>query len=201
MAKKKAPQLYIIAGPNGAGKTTFAQTFLPQYAKCIEFINADLIARGLSPFKPESAAIGAGRLMLQKIKEMARKKMDFAFETTLSGKTYIPLINDLRQQGYAVHLIFLWLPSASLACRRVADRVKQGGHSIPKDVIKRRFLSGMLNFHTAYTPLCDTWTLIDNSSGYLNVIAKFIVSLEVFDEKAYAKITRKSGSYEKKQKV
>lgn len=137
-----SPKIVIIAGPNGAGKTTFARAFLPQEAKCPRFINADLIAAGLSPFAPEAESIKAGRLMLQEIAACAARGENFAFETTLSGRGYLRHIGDWRRSGYHVSLFFLSLPTAEIAVARVAERVRQGGHDIPEVVIRRRFVTG-----------------------------------------------------------
>jgi len=158
MSKK----IIIIAGPNGAGKTTFARSFLPQEAQCPRFINADLIAAGLSPFAPEAAALKAGRLMLEEIEDCVRRAESFAFETTLSGRGYLPRIRQWREQGYHVSLFFLCLPNAETAIARVAERVKQGGHHVPEDVIRRRFAAGLRNFHEAYKSAVDAWALFDN---------------------------------------
>jgi predicted ABC-type ATPase len=148
-------KIIIIAGPNGAGKTTFARSFLPEEAQCPRFINADLIAAGLSPFAPEAAAIKAGRLMLEEIAECARRGESFAFETTLSGLGYLAHIRRWREQGYHVSLFFLSLPDADAAVARVAGRVRQGGHHIPEDVIRRRFAAGLRNFEQSYKPAVD----------------------------------------------
>lgn len=121
------PRIYIIAGPNGAGKTTFAREFLPHYAECDEFVNADLIAESISPFAATAAAFRAGRLMLEQIHLLAQRRLDFAFETTLSGKSYLPLLRNFKRQGYALHLFYLWLPSVELALARIADRVRLAG--------------------------------------------------------------------------
>lgn len=158
MSKK----VIIIAGPNGAGKTTFARTFLPAEAQCPRFINADLIAAGLSPFAPEAATIRAGRLMLQEIASCARRGENFAFETTLSGLTYLAHIARWRKQGYHVSLFFLALLDAEVAVARVAERVRQGGHHIPAEVIRRRFAAGLRNFNEAYKPAVDAWAKYDN---------------------------------------
>lgn len=155
-------KIIIIAGPNGAGKTTFARSFLPEEAQCPRFINADLIAAGLSPFAPETAAIKAGRLMLAEIAECARRGENFAFETTLSGLIYLAHIQRWRAQGYHVSLFFLSLPDAEVAVARVAERVRQGGHHIPEDVIRRRFTAGLRNFEQAYQPAVDAWAKYDN---------------------------------------
>lgn len=160
MAKK----IIIIAGPNGAGKTTFARSFLPEEAQCSRFINADLIAAGLSPFAPEAAALKAGRLMLEEIGDCVRKGESFAFETTLSGQGYLTRIRQWREQGYHVSLFFLCLPDAETAIARVAERVKQGGHHIPEEVIRRRFAAGLRNLHNAYKSAVDAWAIFDNVS-------------------------------------
>lgn len=159
MSKK----ILIIAGPNGAGKTTFARSFLPEEAQCRRFINADLIAAGLSPFAPEAAAVKAGRLMLSEIDEAVTQGESFAFETTLSGLGYRQRIRDWRAQGYRVSLFFLRLADVETAISRVALRVRQGGHDIPEDVIRRRFAAGLRNFETIYKPEVDSWALYDNS--------------------------------------
>ena len=156
-------KIVIIAGPNGAGKTTFAREFLPKEAGCPDFINVDLIAAGLSPFAPEKAALRAARLMLEEIRRRVSKGQSFAFETTLSGRNYARLIPAWRAAGYHVKLIFLSLPSPDLAVARVATRVAQGGHSVPEDVVLRRFESGLRNFHEVYRPLVNSWMLYDNS--------------------------------------
>ncbi|HEY4082841.1 MAG TPA: zeta toxin family protein [Burkholderiaceae bacterium] len=156
-------KIIIIAGPNGAGKTTFARAFLPQEAQCPRFINADLIAAGLSPFAPETAAIKAGRLMLQEIEVCVTRHESFAYETTLSGLGYLRHIEAWRRAGYHVSLFFLSLPSADFAVARVAERVRQGGHNIPEDVIRRRFAAGRRNFDVRYRPAVDAWALYDNA--------------------------------------
>ncbi len=157
------PRIIIIAGPNGAGKTTFAREFLPQEAGCPVFVNADLIAAGLSPFAPERAAIQAGRLTLAAIAQHVAQRESFAFETTLSGQAYAQQIPQWRQLGYQVALFFLSLPSAEMALQRVAERVRQGGHNIPEATIRRRFDAGKRMFLDVYQPLVDQWVLYDNS--------------------------------------
>jgi len=147
MIEKK---IVIIAGPNGAGKTTFACEFLPNEAGCPVFINADLIAAGLSPFQPELAALKAGRLMLKEIWEYSQRGANFAFETTLSGRMYMRMISGWQAQGYHVKLFFLNLPSAEMAIMRVAERVRQGGHNVPEEVIRRRFEAGRIYFELIY---------------------------------------------------
>lgn len=155
-------KVILIAGPNGAGKTTFARSFLPQEAQCPRFINADLIAAGLAPFAPETAAIKAGRLMLEEIAACAQRGESFAFETTLAGMGYLNHIKEWRVSGYHVSLFFLSLPYPEVAIARVAERVRQGGHHIPEDVIRRRFATGLRNFEHAYKPAVDAWMKYDN---------------------------------------
>ena len=160
MTEKK---IVIIAGPNGAGKTTFAREFLPNEADCPIFVNADLIAAGLSPFQPDVANLKAGRIMLREIHTYARLGASFAFETTLAGKTYARMIPQWQAAGYHVKLIFLALPSVEMAIARVAERVRQGGHNIPEEVIRRRFTAGRTNFDKLYQSLVDSWALYDNA--------------------------------------
>jgi predicted ABC-type ATPase len=159
----RPPTVYLIAGPNGAGKTTYATEFLPEFVQCREFLNADLIAAGLSPFAPETQAIRAGRLLLTRIKELAEARRDFGFETTLAGRGYVHVITGLKRSGYHIVLFFLWLPSAEMAIARVANRVRQGGHDIPEATIRRRFEAGLRNFFRLYAPLVDSWDLYDGS--------------------------------------
>lgn len=157
------PRIIVIAGPNGAGKTTFAREFLPHEAACLTYINADLIAAGLAPFAPETAAIKAGRLMLEQIAEHVARKQSFAFETTLSGLAYARQIPRWRAEGFRVELFFLALATPEMAIRRVAERVKQGGHGIPENVVRRRFASGLKNLDRVYRRIVDAWVLYDNS--------------------------------------
>ena len=157
------PRVLMIAGPNGAGKTTFARAFLPNEGQCKRFINADLIAAGLSPFEPERVALQAGRLMLDEIARAVADRESFAIETTLSGLGYLRQIRAWRAAGYFVRLVFVSLPSAEMAIARVKERVQQGGHSIPEDVIRRRFEAGLKNFEQHYKAAVDSWTLYDNS--------------------------------------
>lgn len=156
-------KIVIIAGPNGAGKTTFAREFLPQEAHCPVFINADLIAAGISPFQPEAVAVKAGRIMLAEIAEKLAAQQSFAFETTLSGLSYARQIPQWQATGYQVKLFFLSLPSPEVAISRVATRVSQGGHNIPEATIRRRFDAGLRNLENTYKRLVDQWSLYDNS--------------------------------------
>lgn len=156
-------KIIIIAGPNGAGKTTFARDFLPTEAKTLKFINADLIAAGLAPFNPETVSVKAARLMLNEIDESVAAGQSFAFETTLSGLGYLRKIKQWQQLGYEVKLWFLSLPNADLAVSRVAQRVSQGGHHIPEEVIRRRYSAGLENFRHRYGPIVDAWMYFDNA--------------------------------------
>ena len=167
----KKPNLYIIAGPNGAGKTAFAREFLPNEAECLEFVNVDLIAGGLSPFSPEKAVIRAGRIMLEQIHTLGNRGLDFGFETTLSGRTFIKLLHDLKKKGYQIHIFFLWLNSVELALGRIQDRVKSGGHGIPESVVRRRFHRSLSNFLHIHKPLADTWGIYNNTGNEPKMIA------------------------------
>lgn len=155
--------LYIIAGCNGAGKTTASNTILPKSLTVKEFVNADEIAKGLSPFNPEGVAIEAGRLMLRRIDELLRIGESFSIETTLATKSYVNLVKRAQDEGYIVHLLFFWLDSVELARQRVADRVASGGHNIPSDVIERRYYAGVRNLFKLFANEVDIWVLFDNS--------------------------------------
>ena len=159
MKRKKSPQIYIIAGPNGAGKTTFATEILPRDAGCFDFVNVDMIAGGLSPFAPQKAAFRAGRLVLEQIHLLANRGLDFAFETTLSGKTYIKLLKDLKKKGYQILIFFLWIPTVKLALERIATRLRNGGHDVAEFVVRRRFDRSLHHFFKYYQPLVDSWAL------------------------------------------
>jgi predicted ABC-type ATPase len=167
-----SPKVYVVAGPNGAGKTTFAAEFLPGFVHCLEFLNADLIAAGLSPFAPEKQNLRAGRLVLTRIRELTKAGQDFGFETTLSGRGYVSLLNRMSEEGYQIFLFFLWLPSPDLAVARVINRVRQGGHPVPEPVIRKRFHSGLRNLFQLYRPLLDRWWLYDASQLPPSVIAQ-----------------------------
>ncbi len=170
-SKTRRPNLYIIAGPNGAGKTTFARKFLPDYVKCLEFVNVDLIANGISPFDPERAALRAGRIMLEQIHSLAERGVDFGFETTLSGRTYVKLLQEMRKRRYLIHIFFLWISDVELALERVRLRVRNGGHHIPEVIVRRRFGRSLPNFIRVYKPLADSWTIFDNSGDVPKTIA------------------------------
>lgn len=166
------PNLYIIAGCNGAGKTTASFTILPEILKVREFVNADSIAAGLSPFNVERLALEAGRIMLLRIQQLMEEKEDFAFETTLSTRSYVSLIKKARINGYKITLLYFWLASPDLAKQRVAKRVRQGGHNIPDDVVERRYYRGISNLLNLYAPVVDKWTVIDNMDSEPTIIAK-----------------------------
>jgi len=179
------PNLYIIAGCNGAGKTTASFTILPEMLNCREFVNADSIAAGLSPFNPESVAIEAGRLMLSRIHELIKSAADFAFETTLATRSYVSLVKAAQQVGYKVTLLFIWLDSPQTAIQRVADRVAEGGHNIPEDVIVRRYYRGIFNLLNLYMPLCESWIVVNNKSVVPELIAKGTLGGENIIENRY----------------
>ena len=168
----KLPKLYIIAGCNGAGKTTASFTILPEILGCKEFINADEIAKGLSPFQPESVAVQAGRIMLARMDELLQKGETFAFETTLATKSYKQKIEWAQANGYEVTLLFFWLDSPNIAKERVAQRVAEGGHSIPLETIERRYYNGIANLFTIYIDMVDICYIFDNSEGRKELIAQ-----------------------------
>ena len=167
----KGKNLYIISGPNGAGKTTASYTVLPKILNCKEFVNADEIARGLSPFNPDGMAIEAGKLMLKRINELIQKEESFSIETTLSTRSYFKLVETAHQKGYNVTLLYFWLESPEQAIERVAERVSKGGHDIPKNIIIRRYWSGLNNLFDIYMPIVDSWILVNNSQTPRIIVA------------------------------
>lgn len=181
------PNLYIISGCNGAGKTTASYAMFPQMLDCKEFINADEIAKGLSPFQPETVSIEAGRIMIMRMNEMLRMQEDFAIETTLATKSYANFIKRAQAEGYFVTLIYFWLDSVELAIKRVEQRVRFGGHFVAEDVIRRRYLAGMKNLFSMFIPISDYWILIDNSTDPFSMIAegKKTQVLDVQDEDTF----------------
>ena len=186
----KKPQVYVIAGPNGSGKTTFASEFLPKYADCPAFVNADMIVRGLSGFSPDAVALKAGRLLLEQIETYAAKRITFAFETTLSGTNYLSRLRKLKKAGYSVHVFFLWIPDVRLSLARVASRVMMGGHGISEKVVRRRFHKGIGNFLKHYRRVTDSWMLFDNSEAIPRLIAEQKAGkTTVLDRKLYSQIT------------
>lgn len=156
-------ELYVVGGSNGAGKTTFARVFLPDYAGCRRFINPDLIAAGLSPFDPALAMVEAGRLVLREIDKSIRAGDSFSFESTLSGKTYLKVIQDAKTRGYTVHLFYVWIPDVELGLARIRDRVQNGGHNVPENDVRRRFPRTLTNLFDHYRPLVDSLHFFDNS--------------------------------------
>jgi predicted ABC-type ATPase len=174
------PNLYIIAGCNGAGKTTASYTVLPEMLNCKEFVNADEIAKGLSPFQPETVSFEAGRIMLGRIQELMDRQIDFAFETTLSTKSYVSKIHKAKELGYRVILIFFWLDSIALAKERVKSRVAKGGHDIKEDIVERRYVRGIHNLLELFIPIVDAWFLYDNSATIPFKIAEGNRAMELF---------------------
>ena len=173
MPRKTAqPNCYIIAGPNGAGKTTFATRFLPLYANCRNFINPDLLARAYSPFDPDAGMRRAGRAVLERIAEFTEARVDFAFETTLSGRAHVPLLRRVKNAGFRLHMFYLWIPSPELALLRIRDRVESGGHNVPERDVRRRFGRTLRNLFTLYRPLLDTLHFLDNSSDTPRLVFK-----------------------------
>lgn len=193
MAKmSSSPNVYVVAGPNGAGKSTFARLFLPEYADCKEFVNADLIAAGLSPFNPESLAIQAGRLMLERIETLAEARVDFGFETTLAGRSLTVLLRRLKKAGYRIHLFFLWLPDPEIALLRIDERVHSGGHSVPEEVVRRRFSRGIINLFQLYVPLLDSWLVFDNADEPKLVAFCLGKNRYIFDSEIFGRIEQEA---------
>lgn len=170
--RKTKPRCIVIAGPNGAGKTTFARRYLPEDEGVVHFVNADLLATGLSPLKPELAAMKAGRLVLQELDQLAAKRIDFAFETTFSGLGYVRRIRAWKRSGYKIEIVYLKLQSTQLALSRIAARVRQGGHDVPRLDVIRRFTRGWENFDHVYRALADVWTVYDNSGREPRLVEK-----------------------------
>lgn len=166
------PNLYIISGCNGAGKTTASYTILPEILNCKEFVNADEIAKGLSPFQPEKVSLEAGRIMLERIEDLLRIKADFSFETTLSTRSYVNTVKRAKENGYDVTLLYFWLNSQELAIERVKERVREGGHNIPEQVIRRRYNKGIKNLINLFIPVVDNWMVIDNSENPFLTVAE-----------------------------
>lgn len=176
--------LYIIAGCNGAGKTTASMTVLPEVLHCREIVNADEIAKGLSPFRPEEVAVQAGRLMLERIDRLLARGETFAIETTLATRSYARLVRRAKAAGYTVVLLFFWLPSPEMAEMRVAQRVAEGGHDIPREVIRRRYRLGLRNLLEIYAPEVDVWSMFDNTLQQ----APIVLNNEVVDHGKFMKI-------------
>ena len=188
------PKIIVIAGCNGAGKSTIAPHLLRDAFGLKDFVNADVIAQGLSAFAPESVSMEAGRLMLKRLKDLAKERKSFSFETTLATRFYANWLTELQAQDFEFHLVFLWLESPELSFERVRERVASGGHNIPEDVIYRRYFKGLRNFFKLYKPIANTWTIFDNSQD-IEIIAKgFQGKDEIFDEKVWSKICKQAKS-------
>lgn len=184
--------LYVISGCNGAGKTTASYSVLPDMLNCKEFVNADEIAKGLSPFQPDNVAIEAGRIMLNRIKDLISHNVEFAFETTLASKSYVKLIREAQSKGYFVTLVYFWLNSPELAVERVKNRVISGGHNIPENVIYRRYSAGIKNLSKLYLPICDYWLIIDNSEPPFQIVAEGVKTenIEINNQIIYNQIVK-----------
>lgn len=183
------PRLYILSGCNGAGKTTASYTLLPELLECNEFVNSDEFAKSLSPFDPSLVSLKASRYMLMKIKYLLSKRADFVIETTLATRSLTKIINEAHDLGYEVTLLYFWLNSVELAIKRVKNRVENGGHNIPEDVIRRRYVTGVKYFFDIYAPMCDRWVLADNSRSPFVVIAEGTKdSIQIKDDDKYATI-------------
>ena len=185
--------LYIIAGCNGAGKTTAPFTILPEILNCKEFVNADEIAKGISPFQPETVSFEAGRIMLNRIEELLSSGENFAFETTLSTKSYRLTIDKAKRMGYSITLLFFWLQNPELAKERVKIRVLEGGHNIEENVIERRYYRGLVNLFQLFLPLVNDAMIFDNSADRPVLIAEKIEngSLVILDKTLYSKLLEK----------
>lgn len=191
---------YVIAGPNGAGKTTFAMRYLPRVAKVAEFVNADSIAHGLSPLNEQAVQVEAGRLFLRRIAEMTRRGRGFAFETTLSGRAHVRLFGRLRKRGFQIVLFYLWIPSPAFSVARVASRVANGGHGIPRGVIERRYPKSLNNLFRLYIPLADLTLIFDNSGDHAALVAEIERNRErIADRELYSAIMRQLGETEHEQ--
>ncbi len=189
-----SPMIYVIAGPNGVGKTTFATKFLPEFVHCTEFLNADLIAAGLSPFAPQSQNVRASELMLQRMEELVEQRATFSFETTLAARSYHRRVPQWQEMGYRVHLFFLWLPSSDMALLRVANRVKQGGHDIPIETIRKRYAAGLKNFQELYRLIVDHWYCFDGSMLPPELIAQSSgESVEIIDSHRWGTFSQSLG--------
>jgi predicted ABC-type ATPase len=186
------PTVYLIADCNGAGKTTASLTLLPEMLECKEFVNADNIAAGISPFQPDKVAIEAGRLMLKRINDLKKIKIDFAIETTLSSRNYISKIKEFQKENYEVILIYFWLNTPLLAIERIKERVKKGGHFIPDEIVTRRYYRGIKNLLQYFIPFCDYWLVFDNSSQNAVMVAEGIKDLEkkIFNDEIWQQINR-----------
>ena len=188
------PQCYVIAGPNGSGKTTFALEFLPRYARCRNFINPDLIAQGISPLDPYGSMARAGRIVLEEIQRNVSRRADFAFETTLSGRTYLRQLCDIKAMGYSIRIFYVWVPSPELALRRIKGRVETGGHDVPEKDVRRRFSRSLVNLLRMYRPLATSLNFFDNSGEQpVQIFREDKGKLTIFDRNLYQSILQESG--------
>ncbi len=186
-------EIVILAGPNGAGKTTAARKLLPKFSGIQEFLNADEFARAISPENPESAAFAAGRRMLARMRELIARNQSFGLESTLSGKSYLSLLNRCKQAGWRITLLYLWLPSPEAAIKRVAHRVQEGGHGLPPEIVRRRFFAGLSNFFSLYLPLADELEVYDNSAKRTRIARRAEGGiLQILDSKRWSKLKRAS---------
>ncbi|HEX3989466.1 MAG TPA: AAA family ATPase [Verrucomicrobiae bacterium] len=194
MCNAVVPTLHIIAGPNGVGKTTFADRFLPQTIKELEFVNADLIARGLSPYDPDAVSMEAGRIALERIRHLIKTKQSFTWETTMSGRTAVGWLREARNSGYQIKCWFLWVSDVDTTLNRILERVSEGGHNIDAEVSRRRFFKTIQNFLSIYRPLCDMWKLVANDTQAPRLLAvEKNGKLVVRDARAIEKINREAG--------
>lgn len=188
------PECYIIAGPNGAGKSTFATEFLPNHVQCVNFINPDLIARGLSPFDPDLAFVRAARLVIEQIHSRIQNRDDFGFETTLAGRSYLSLVKSLIVQGYDVHMFYLWIPSPELGLQRIQQRVQAGGHDVPEADVRRRYRRTLRNLFSRYRQQLSTLHFFDNSTLEPQLVFNEIQGqLTVLDQSLYQRIVAEAG--------
>ena len=189
--KIKQPVCHVIAGPNGAGKSTFALSYLPNLAKCENFVNADLIAAGLSPINPSVAAVKAGRMVLERIEELSSRQLDFGFETTLAGKHHTRTLQSLKQKGYRIVLRYLWIPSTTFAIHRIKNRVALGGHHVPSPDVRRRFGRSIRNLFALYAPLADELIVLNNSTSPPTIIFSEIDTKQsIHDAELFKKLTK-----------
>jgi predicted ABC-type ATPase len=187
------PNVYIIGGANGSGKTTASMSLLPNFLECFEYVNADAIAAALSPFNQQSVAIWARRIMLERLQTLSNSGTDFAFETTLVARSFAAFLRSCKTKGYTINLIYFWLRSPELAIARVARRVASGGHSIPEDVIRRRYDRGLRNLIALYLPLCDNWIIYDNSHETTQLVAEGSIEEEqiIYNVESWNQIIQK----------
>jgi len=191
-----SPLVVVIAGPNGAGKSTIAPRLLQGALAVTEFVNADTIAQGLSAFRPEMVAVAAGRVMLARLRSLARRRASFAFETTLASRTFAPWLTSLRTSGYRAHLVFLSVASPELAVARVRERVRGGGHAVPEAVVRRRFAAGLRNFFALYREVVDSWQMFDNSTAdepRLLATGRAAQPAAILDVRAWEALMRRQG--------